>query len=176
MVSQCTAGLPDGKPRYVMGIGYPLDIVICSGGPSEVWQLAEAAAAAAAPCSVTAGNAATALHAPFIAHCASTRVRACRLHTHSAADRSSAGALATDPGARFDAATASGHAPPLAISTGGPKQWPPGLSVEGHAMLARTLLQAPVHPALCIPATCPLQRVLWWALRHTIEQCLVSVS
>ena len=31
VVSQCTAGLPEGKPRYVMGIGYPLDIVICSG-------------------------------------------------------------------------------------------------------------------------------------------------
>ncbi len=31
VVSQCTAGLPAGKPRYVMGIGYPLDIVICSG-------------------------------------------------------------------------------------------------------------------------------------------------
>lgn len=31
VVSQCTAGLPDDKPRYVMGIGYPLDIVICSG-------------------------------------------------------------------------------------------------------------------------------------------------
>ena len=34
MVAQCTApgmGLPFNKPRYVMGIGYPLDIVICSG-------------------------------------------------------------------------------------------------------------------------------------------------
>lgn len=31
VVSQCTAGLPEGKPRYVMGVGYPLDIVICSG-------------------------------------------------------------------------------------------------------------------------------------------------
>ncbi len=30
VVSQCTAGLPPGKPRYVMGIGYPLDIVVCS--------------------------------------------------------------------------------------------------------------------------------------------------
>jgi hypothetical protein len=30
VVSQCTAGLPEGKPRYVMGVGYPLDIVICS--------------------------------------------------------------------------------------------------------------------------------------------------
>ena len=24
------SGLPPGKPRYVMGIGYPLDIVVCS--------------------------------------------------------------------------------------------------------------------------------------------------
>ncbi len=34
VVAQCTApgtGLPPDKPRYVMGIGYPLDIVICSG-------------------------------------------------------------------------------------------------------------------------------------------------
>ena len=33
MVAQCTApgtGLPPGKPRYVMGIGYPLDIVLCT--------------------------------------------------------------------------------------------------------------------------------------------------
>lgn len=29
VVAQCTAGLPPGKPRYVMGIGYPLDIVVC---------------------------------------------------------------------------------------------------------------------------------------------------
>ena len=34
VVAQCTApdsGLPEDKPRYVMGIGYPLDILICSG-------------------------------------------------------------------------------------------------------------------------------------------------
>ncbi len=34
VVAQCTApgtGLPADKPRYVMGVGYPLDIVICSG-------------------------------------------------------------------------------------------------------------------------------------------------
>ncbi|PNW75841.1 hypothetical protein CHLRE_12g558400v5 [Chlamydomonas reinhardtii] len=33
VVAQCThphTGLPPGKPRYVMGIGYPLDIVVCS--------------------------------------------------------------------------------------------------------------------------------------------------
>ena len=37
VVAQCTApgtGLPFDKPRYVMGIGYPLDIVICSGTSS----------------------------------------------------------------------------------------------------------------------------------------------
>ncbi|KAF9600816.1 hypothetical protein IFM89_013051, partial [Coptis chinensis] len=27
VVAQCTAALPDDKPRYVMGVGYPLDIV-----------------------------------------------------------------------------------------------------------------------------------------------------
>ncbi|XP_026433170.1 queuine tRNA-ribosyltransferase catalytic subunit 1-like isoform X6 [Papaver somniferum] len=30
VVAQCTAALPDDKPRYVMGVGYPLDIVVCS--------------------------------------------------------------------------------------------------------------------------------------------------
>lgn len=29
VVSQCTNRLPDLKPRYVMGVGYPLDIVCC---------------------------------------------------------------------------------------------------------------------------------------------------
>ena len=39
VVAQCTApgtGLPFNKPRYVMGIGYPLDIVICSGARSAL--------------------------------------------------------------------------------------------------------------------------------------------
>ena len=30
VVAQCTAALPAGKPRYVMGVGHPLDIVVCS--------------------------------------------------------------------------------------------------------------------------------------------------
>eukprot|EP00438_Fugacium_kawagutii_P006220 Skav219208 [mRNA] locus=scaffold537:178168:178491:+ [translate_table: standard] len=32
VVEQCTrpgAGLPEQKPRYLMGVGYPLDIVVC---------------------------------------------------------------------------------------------------------------------------------------------------
>lgn len=29
VVAQCAPALPDGKPRYVMGIGYPVDIVVC---------------------------------------------------------------------------------------------------------------------------------------------------
>ncbi|GAB4820678.1 hypothetical protein N2152v2_007724 [Parachlorella kessleri] len=37
VVSQCTAGLPDGKPRYVMGVGYPLDIVICSALGADMY-------------------------------------------------------------------------------------------------------------------------------------------
>lgn len=28
VVSQCTAALPSNKPRYVMGVGYPLDLVV----------------------------------------------------------------------------------------------------------------------------------------------------
>lgn len=37
VVSQCTAGLPEGKPRYVMGIGYPLDVVICSALGADMY-------------------------------------------------------------------------------------------------------------------------------------------
>jgi queuine tRNA-ribosyltransferase catalytic subunit len=29
VVAQCCAGLPKNKPRYLMGVGYPLDIVCC---------------------------------------------------------------------------------------------------------------------------------------------------
>lgn len=37
VVAQCTAGLPPSKPRYVMGIGYPLDIVICSALGADMY-------------------------------------------------------------------------------------------------------------------------------------------
>ncbi|CAL5229875.1 g13287 [Coccomyxa viridis] len=40
VVAQCTApgpGLPFNKPRYVMGIGYPLDIVICSALGADMY-------------------------------------------------------------------------------------------------------------------------------------------
>ena len=37
VVSQCTARLPEGKPRYVMGIGYPLDIIICSALGADMY-------------------------------------------------------------------------------------------------------------------------------------------
>ena len=30
VVDKCCRGLPEGKPRYLMGVGYPLDIVVCS--------------------------------------------------------------------------------------------------------------------------------------------------
>ncbi|TMW59936.1 hypothetical protein Poli38472_005005 [Pythium oligandrum] len=30
VVAKCAARLPDNKPRYVMGVGYPLDLVVCS--------------------------------------------------------------------------------------------------------------------------------------------------
>ncbi|CAD8107370.1 unnamed protein product [Paramecium sonneborni] len=29
-VAQCTAKLPNDKPRYLMGVGYPVDVVVCS--------------------------------------------------------------------------------------------------------------------------------------------------
>ncbi|GFH47502.1 hypothetical protein CTEN210_03977 [Chaetoceros tenuissimus] len=30
VVNQCCKSLPDDKPRYLMGVGYPLDLVVCS--------------------------------------------------------------------------------------------------------------------------------------------------
>ncbi|CAB9524858.1 Queuine tRNA-ribosyltransferase [Seminavis robusta] len=30
VVDQCCKALPDNKPRYLMGVGYPLDLVVCS--------------------------------------------------------------------------------------------------------------------------------------------------
>ncbi|CAM9369042.1 unnamed protein product, partial [Ectocarpus fasciculatus] len=30
VVSHCTKALPAGKPRYLMGVGYPLDLVVCT--------------------------------------------------------------------------------------------------------------------------------------------------
>lgn len=35
VVDQCTAELPEDKPRYVMGVGYPLDIVVSTHGSSD---------------------------------------------------------------------------------------------------------------------------------------------
>eukprot|EP00897_Mesotaenium_endlicherianum_P002042 jgi/Mesen1/1866/ME000143S00917 len=37
VVAQCAAGLPDDKPRYVMGVGYPLDIVVCSALGADMY-------------------------------------------------------------------------------------------------------------------------------------------
>mmetsp|Transcript_12417 Transcript_12417/g.39322 ORF Transcript_12417/g.39322 Transcript_12417/m.39322 type:complete len:385 (+) Transcript_12417:378-1532(+) len=37
VVDQCTRGLPDDKPRYVMGVGYPLDIVVCSALGADMY-------------------------------------------------------------------------------------------------------------------------------------------
>ncbi len=30
VVNQCTSKLPKNKPRYLMGVGYPVDLVVCS--------------------------------------------------------------------------------------------------------------------------------------------------
>jgi queuine tRNA-ribosyltransferase len=30
VVDQCCRALPDNKPRYLMGVGYPLDLVVCT--------------------------------------------------------------------------------------------------------------------------------------------------
>ncbi|KAK9067792.1 hypothetical protein SSX86_011903 [Deinandra increscens subsp. villosa] len=37
VVAQCTALLPESKPRYVMGVGYPLDIVVCSALGADMY-------------------------------------------------------------------------------------------------------------------------------------------
>eukprot|EP00850_Spirogloea_muscicola_P019818 SM000200S05808 [mRNA] locus=s200:31861:35051:+ [translate_table: standard] len=37
VVAQCTAGLPENKPRYVMGVGYPLDILVCSALGADMY-------------------------------------------------------------------------------------------------------------------------------------------
>ncbi len=29
-MAKCTARLPSNKPRYLMGVGYPLDLVLCT--------------------------------------------------------------------------------------------------------------------------------------------------
>jgi len=31
------AALPAGKPRYVMGVGYPLDVVVCSALGADMY-------------------------------------------------------------------------------------------------------------------------------------------
>ncbi|KAL2641425.1 hypothetical protein R1flu_009012 [Riccia fluitans] len=37
IVAQCAAGLPEDKPRYVMGVGFPLDIVVCSALGADMY-------------------------------------------------------------------------------------------------------------------------------------------
>nr|GEV16941.1 queuine tRNA-ribosyltransferase catalytic subunit 1-like [Tanacetum cinerariifolium] len=37
VVAQCAASLPESKPRYVMGVGYPLDIVVCSALGADMY-------------------------------------------------------------------------------------------------------------------------------------------
>jgi len=37
VVSQCTAALPEDKPRYVMGVGYPLDILVCTALGADMY-------------------------------------------------------------------------------------------------------------------------------------------
>ncbi|CAM6105480.1 unnamed protein product [Calypogeia fissa] len=37
VVAQCTAELPKDKPRYVMGVGFPLDIVVCSALGADMY-------------------------------------------------------------------------------------------------------------------------------------------
>ena len=39
------AALPTGKPRYVMGIGYPLDVVVCTALGADMYDRCEGAQA-----------------------------------------------------------------------------------------------------------------------------------
>ena len=169
VVSQCTAGLPDGKPRYVMGIGYPLDIVICSGGgPWMLLSLSHWAPCRSLGCCLSSGlvvrlppgseGSDCHAHSPACPmHLCTYLHQPCTICIHSAADWSSAGALATDPGARYDAATARGLAPPPSISAGRPEHWPPGLSAGGHSDIH--------HAIACLP-DCTVARTRCFATLH----------
>ena len=37
VVERCTRRLPENKPRYVMGVGYPLDIVVCTALGADMY-------------------------------------------------------------------------------------------------------------------------------------------
>ena len=37
VVARCAAALPRSKPRYVMGVGYPVDIVVCSALGADMY-------------------------------------------------------------------------------------------------------------------------------------------
>lgn len=37
VVERCTRKLPENKPRYVMGVGYPLDIVVCTALGADMY-------------------------------------------------------------------------------------------------------------------------------------------
>ncbi|KAI3992954.1 hypothetical protein MKX01_009697 [Papaver californicum] len=37
VVAQCNAALPEDKPQYVMGVGYPLDIAVCSALGADMY-------------------------------------------------------------------------------------------------------------------------------------------
>jgi len=37
VVAQCTAALPADRPRYVMGIGYPVDVVVCTALGADMY-------------------------------------------------------------------------------------------------------------------------------------------
>ena len=50
VVAQCAAGLPPGKPRYVMGIGYPLDVLVCSALGADMYDRCDVRQASGAPC------------------------------------------------------------------------------------------------------------------------------
>ena len=99
VVSQCTAGLPEGKPRYVMGVGYPLDILICSGKWLRwgCWGLAHAHTWCCIPFCMC-------IHEQCMLH-----RTACMTSEGAtpAADRSSAGVKATAQRNKVDAATAN---------------------------------------------------------------------
>jgi queuine tRNA-ribosyltransferase catalytic subunit len=57
VVAQGAAGLPDDKPRYLMGVGYPLDLVVCTalGVDMCVWADVRASVACFAECGKSTG-------------------------------------------------------------------------------------------------------------------------
>ena len=147
VVSQCTAGLPEGKPRYVMGIGYPLDIVICSGKPPSPGNQ---------PChSLPDPVRAVGMHLAFDAPCmhataTASYMPAPSLHLICGVMVECRGSSHCSRPCKVKAATAEGDgvqppSPPALTAPAGPSCGPHGSSDWRHPETAHPICIASVH-------------------------------